>query len=171
LKLTIDVDGESYLLECRPNGGEWEFTLSGAANSSGGASISEVMPGVFSVLLCVRSFTIYVGPRAGSSGDDLEVWAGSQRHVVSVADSRDRSAKSANTSNAGPLEVRAQMPGRVVKLLVDLDAEVEAGQGLIVVEAMKMQNELKAARNGRVSKIHVTEGAAVAAGESLIVVE
>jgi biotin carboxyl carrier protein len=171
LKLSIDVDGESYLLECRPNGAQWEFTLSGAADSSGSASISEVMPGVFSVLLGARSFTVYVGPRAGSGGDELEVWAGSQRHVVWVADSRDRSAKSANASIGGPVDVRAQMPGRVVKLLVELGAEVEAGQGLIVVEAMKMQNEMKAIRTGRVSKIHVTEGTAVAAGETLIVVE
>jgi biotin carboxyl carrier protein len=167
LKLSIEVDGESYFLEWRPNGSQSEFTLSGAANSSGNASINEVMPGVFSVLLDTRSFTVHVGSRA----DELEVWTDNQRHSISVADTRDRSATSANASIAGPIDVRAQMPGRVIKVLVELGAAVEAGQGLIIVEAMKMQNEMKAIRNGRVSKIHVAEGAAVAAGESLILIE
>jgi acetyl/propionyl-CoA carboxylase alpha subunit len=171
LKLSIEVDGESCSLEWRPNGTGFEYVLSGAASSSGDASVSEVMPGVFSVLLGTRSFTVHVGAHVGVTGDQLEVWSGSQCHLISVADTRDRSDKSTNAAATGPIGVRAQMPGRVVKVLVELGARVEAGQGLIVVEAMKMQNEMKAIRAGRISKIHVAEGATVAAGESLIVVE
>ena len=71
----------------------------------------------------------------------------------------------------GPLELRAQMPGKVIKILVAQGAAVQSGQGLIVVEAMKMQNEMKSPKDGVVSKIHAAEGATVAAGEILIVVE
>jgi len=63
------------------------------------------------------------------------------------------------------------MPGKIIKLLVDVGASVEAGQGLIVVEAMKMQNEVKAPKTGVVTKILTAAGATVAAGETLIVVE
>jgi biotin carboxyl carrier protein len=63
------------------------------------------------------------------------------------------------------------MPGKVIKLLVESGSTVRAGQGLIVVEAMKMQNEMKSPKDGRVSKIHVEEGATVGAGQALIVVE
>jgi biotin carboxyl carrier protein len=63
------------------------------------------------------------------------------------------------------------MPGKVIKLLVEKGVNVQAGQGLIVVEAMKMQNEMKSPKDGMVSKINVAEGATVGAGQTLIVVE
>jgi biotin carboxyl carrier protein len=63
------------------------------------------------------------------------------------------------------------MPGKIIKLLVEVGTNVEAGQGLIVVEAMKMQNEVKAPKGGVVTKILTTADATVAAGETLIVVE
>jgi biotin carboxyl carrier protein len=63
------------------------------------------------------------------------------------------------------------MPGRVIRILVEKGQEIEAGQGLIVVEAMKMQNEMKSPRAGKVLEIRTTTGAAVSAGESLLVIE
>jgi biotin carboxyl carrier protein len=63
------------------------------------------------------------------------------------------------------------MPGKVVRVLVAPGDAVEAGQGLLVVEAMKMQNEMKAVRAGRVLTVHTKEGATVAAGEVLATVE
>jgi biotin carboxyl carrier protein len=176
LKLRIEVDGEDYSLDLRQNGGASEYRLgvpsTGAGgqeilNSSGTASVVEVMPCVFSVLLSDRSFTVYVVP----NGASLEVWSGSERHVVSIADARDRSSKSKKLSAAGPMEVRAQMPGKVIKLLVQTGTAVEAGEGLIVVEAMKMQNEMNSPKKGIVAKIHAIEGATVLAGQVLIVVE
>jgi biotin carboxyl carrier protein len=176
LKLRVEVDGEDFSLDLRRNGASSEYRLSvqrtpadGQAilNSSGTASVVEVMPCVFSVLLSHRSFTVYVVP----NGANLEIWSGGRRHVVSIADARDRASKSKNVSAAGPMEVRAQMPGKVIKLLVQAGTAVEAGQGLIVVEAMKMQNEMNSPKKGIVSKIHAIEGATVVAGEALIVVE
>jgi biotin carboxyl carrier protein len=63
------------------------------------------------------------------------------------------------------------MPGRVISLLVDPGQEVAAGEGLIVVEAMKMQNEMKAPRAGRVVAVKTVAGATVSAGDVLLVIE
>ncbi len=125
------------------------------------------MPGVFSVLLGSRSFNVHLA----SIGENLEVWVGNRRHIISIADARDRSGAIKKTAAAGPIELRAQMPGKVIELLVQMGAKVETGQGLIVIEAMKMQNEMKSPKDGVISKIHASEGATVAAGETLIVVE
>ena len=72
---------------------------------------------------------------------------------------------------AGATPLRAPMPGRIVKLLVDPGQEVVAGQGLVVMEAMKMENELRSPRAGRVKEIHVRERQAVETGALLAVVE
>ena len=182
LKLTVELDGETYTLDLRQNGPDSDFTLRGAQSASGTASVVEVMPGVFSVLLagapCTASpadpsrVSRSVTVRIASKGEQqLEVWVGTQRHAVTMADARDRSPKGKKISVAGPMEIRAQMPGRVIKLLAELNASVRAGQGVIVVEAMKMQNEMKSPKDGTVSKILVSEGAAVAPGETLVVIE
>jgi biotin carboxyl carrier protein len=63
------------------------------------------------------------------------------------------------------------MPGKVVRFLVTENSTVEAGQGVVVVEAMKMQNEIKSPKKGRVVKLAVAEGAAVNAGDVLAIVE
>jgi biotin carboxyl carrier protein len=72
---------------------------------------------------------------------------------------------------AGPVRVTAPMPGKLVRLLVETGHEVAAGQGLLVMEAMKMENELKAPRAGRVREIHVAERQAVETGALLLVLE
>jgi len=167
LKLSVEVDGASYVLELERDGSQARYKLSGERDASGEATVAEIMPGVFSILLGHRSVEV----RVERAGDALEAWTGGERHVVSVADARDRSIR-ANTAGAtGPVELRAQMPGKVVSVLVEVGARVQAGHGLIVVEAMKMQNEMKSPKDGVVSKIHAREGATVAAGEALLVVE
>jgi biotin carboxyl carrier protein len=176
LRLRIELDGEDYSLDLQRNGAASEYRLrvaqtgaggQGIGSSSGTASVIEVMPGVFSVLLSNRSFTIDIVP----DGENLEIWTGGERHVVSIADSRDRSSRNKKQSAAGPTELRAPMPGKVIKLLVRPGAAVEPGQGLMVVEAMKMQNEMNPPKKGIVSRIYAVEGATVVAGEALIVVE
>lgn len=167
MKLLVELDGENYTLDLQRNGAQSEYNLSGVMHASGLASVSEITPGVFSVLLGSRSFLVHVAPR----GDELEVWTGTERHSLSISDARDRATGRKKASATGAMEIRALMPGKVVKLLAAVDDKVQAGQGVIVVEAMKMQNEMKAPKDGTVSKIFVEEGATVAAGETLIVVE
>ena len=168
MKLQIDLDGEIYALELEIENGRIRYSVEGF---EGDASVVETMPGVFSVLVGDRSFLVSLGS-GEAAGSDFEAWPnGKQRHALSVADLRDRSSGRAPGSGNGPLEVRAQMPGKVIKVLAALDAHVEMGDGLVVVEAMKMQNEMKAPKSGRVVRIHVKEGETIAAGEPLVVVE
>jgi len=125
------------------------------------------MPGAVSILRGARS----IEARVAAAGEDLEIYIAGRRHIVSIADARDRPGRSKKVRAAGPVELRSQMPGKIIKLLVQPGAAIQAGQGLIVVEAMKMQNEMKSPKDGVVSKIYVAEGTTVAAGESLLVVE
>jgi biotin carboxyl carrier protein len=167
LKLRVDVDGRNYSLDWHGGKGQAQYTLTGENSVAGTASVLEVMPGVFSILLGVRSLTVHLSP----NGEGAETFTAGQQHYIALFDPRDRADRRDQAGHAGPLELRSQMPGKIIKILVELGAAVEAGQGLVVVEAMKMQNELKAPKAGTVSKINVVEGATVAAGESLAIVE
>jgi biotin carboxyl carrier protein len=71
----------------------------------------------------------------------------------------------------GPKKLTAPMPGKIVRVLVSQGSEIEAGAGVLVVEAMKMQNEIKSPKKGTIQKILVSEGAAVNAGDVLAIVE
>jgi len=73
-------------------------------------------------------------------------------------------------NDAAPVTMRSPIPGRVVKLLVKVDDPVKAGQTVVVVEAMKMENELRAPRAGRVSVVRCSEGVAVEAGQDLVTI-
>ncbi len=104
----------------------------------------------------------------GSAGEGEAVVGG---HVVPVALVTRRSrAKRALGGGDGEQRVLAPMPGKVVKLLVALGDAVAPRQGLVVVEAMKMENELTAARAGTVTEVAVVEGTSVEAGRLLVVI-
>ena len=77
----------------------------------------------------------------------------------------------AGASGAGPQRVTAPMPGKIVRVLVKPGDQVTAKQGLVVVEAMKMENELRAARDGRVREVPAVEGQSVEAGAVLVIVD
>jgi biotin carboxyl carrier protein len=84
---------------------------------------------------------------------------------------RLRSAQSGAQHDKGTARVVALMPGKVVRVLVEEGSEVEAGAGILVVEAMKMQNEMKAPKSGQVVSIHAQAGSTVNAGDVLAVIE
>ena len=73
--------------------------------------------------------------------------------------------------SAGALELRAPMPGKIVRVLLADGQPVNAHQSVVIMEAMKMQNEIKAPKSGIVKKIHVSDGVAVVSGELLAVIE
>jgi biotin carboxyl carrier protein len=126
------------------------------------ADIVQVEPGVFSVLLDGRSFEV-------RAGDDL-VTVDGHRYDVEVHDPRELRRRDTGAAAEGQQILKASMPGKVVRLLVAEGEDVSANQGLLVVEAMKMQNEVKSPRAGRVISVRVTEGSAVGAGDVLAVV-
>ena len=115
----------------------------------------------------------------GSDGDngaagDFDVYIAGRAVGVQVrhAGSFGRKDKgSGRAHGSGPQRVTSPMPGKIVRVLVNAGDQVTARQGLIVVEAMKMENELRAARDGRVRELSVNEGQSVDAGAVLLVVE
>jgi biotin carboxyl carrier protein len=99
---------------------------------------------------------------------DLNVTVDNVSVPLKVVSARAKVAgRAAPPPRTGPASVESPMPGKVVKVLVAVGDEVKAGQGVVVVEAMKMENELKAAKDGKVSSITVQEGQAVEAGQTL----
>ena len=130
-------------------------------------SVERVEPATYSVLIEGRSIDVRVEPAV----DGLIVTAGGQRFPVELVDPRRWNGHRRRAGGGGRQDVTAPMPGKVVRVLVAEGDPVEEGQGLIVVEAMKMQNELKAPRPGRVVRLVVQAGAAVRAGEVLATVE
>jgi biotin carboxyl carrier protein len=105
------------------------------------------------------------------SRESFDVILKNKRHRVTVIDPRRlRADENSDRHQHGPTEIAAQMPGKVVRVLVEAGAHVEKGAGIIVVEAMKMQNEMKSPRDGVVVSINVGPGDTVNAGEVLATV-
>jgi biotin carboxyl carrier protein len=106
------------------------------------------------------------------SPTDLHMWVRSTRYKTELRDPRSlRARRAAAGTNEGPQKLLAPMPGKVVRIIATEGSAIEQGKGLLVVEAMKMQNELKSPKTGTVSKIMVAEGANVNAGDVLAIVE
>ena len=117
-------------------------------------AVDAMEPGCVNVRLGQRSFRVATGASAHE-----------------LIDPRSLSGRKGHGQSQGRREILAPMPGKVVRVLVAVGDAVSSGQGLVVVEAMKMQNEMKSPIDGRVTEVRAKEGAAVAAGESLLVVE
>lgn len=132
------------------------------------ADFAPTAPGVLSLILDGRSYEC----RLDRTATETSIWVSGTRYVVEVRDPRSlRSRRSAAGYGDGPVRVLAPMPGKVVRVLAAENAQVRAGQGILVVEAMKMQNEIKSPKAGVVQKILAAEGAAVNAGDTLAIVE
>ncbi len=124
--------------------------------------------GAMSVLIDGHQVEVFARARAnglGSSEVDLIVNGRSLRALVS--DPLSRLAREASADDPGRGTVVAYMPGRVVALLVEEGSEVRRGQGVLVLEAMKMENEIVADADGRLARFHVEVGQAVEGGDDL----
>lgn len=137
------------------------------AGPGAGEDVVEVEPGVYSVLRQSRVDEVHlIRTRDGYTA----VVAGRSFDLEAV-DPRDRRNSSSTGAGDGRQSIAAPMPGKIVRVLVAPGGAVKAGQGLLVVEAMKMQNELKSPKTGTVVEIRVAAGSTVVAGEILAVVE
>ena len=128
----------------------------------------EIAPNTLSILLDGQSFEISVTPAPDGK---LKLQTGTQEFTAEVIDPRAWSGRRHGSVEAeGRQQIVAPMPGKVVRLLVKEGDRVEAGQGLLVVEAMKMQNEIRSPKSGTVERILAKEGQPVNSGEVLCVV-
>jgi biotin carboxyl carrier protein len=177
MKLTITLQHGSrtseHQLELRSpaasaKGGPLSYLLN---QETGEADWAEVAPGVYSILLGGRSYQAQVtSPPAEAPTREARrvVTVGTRHYRVEVHDPRRRQIVGATAPSNGPQEIVAPMPGKVVKILVVENQEVSQGAGLLVIEAMKMQNELRAPRAGRVERIYVAPGKGVETGMRLV---
>jgi biotin carboxyl carrier protein len=161
MKLSVVIGGAERHFEVLAPPPDFRFRMGDGDERDAAVEVPE--PGIYSVLLDGRSYEARVEETPGP----LVVVIDGYRFEVEVRDPRRRTRRSGGGSGDGVQTVAAPMPGKVVRVLVASGDAVEAGQGLLVVEAMKMQNEMKAPRAGTVLTIGAKEGATVAAGEVL----
>jgi len=147
-RVHAELDGRGYTLEVRESG------------DSGYVLIAEA-----------AVFDCRVDGRP-DSGKPVEVIVGATHYSVTLSDPKRLRGTSGAVAHADEAaRIVAPMPGKVVRLLVSVGDQVEAGAGIVVVEAMKMQNEMKSPKAGTVAALHVEVGATVNAGDVLAVVE
>jgi biotin carboxyl carrier protein len=160
----ITIDGKHYRLDLNRAEGTWSCHLDGRD-----FDVDAVLarPDVLSLRIGNRAYEV----KSERVANDLYVWVGSRRFAVEVRDPRSFRGRTRAGDDQGPRKIVAPMPGKVVRLLASEGDEVEAGAGVAVVEAMKMQNEIKSPKKGSIQKILVSEGAAVNAGDVLAIVE
>jgi biotin carboxyl carrier protein len=159
-RLFVSVDGRRSAADVTVINGVWSLILSsdspaGAPRRSHEVAIIEQPPGSGKLTVHVDGRTVPV--------------------TIGTQDKRSRRGRDAmadlSANNSAPQQVTAPMPGKVVKLLVRAGETVAASQGVVVVEAMKMENELRAPKAGTVAEIKVVEGASVEAGAVLAIIE
>jgi biotin carboxyl carrier protein len=162
MKYEVRIAGKARTVELHRDANRWQIALDGAPTE---ADAIEIAPGIFSILFNGASHEVRVAPNPDGS---LTIQDGPHDFKAEVADPRAwRGRKHGAIEAEGRQQIVAPMPGKVIRLLVKPGDKVEAGQGLLVVEAMKMQNEVKSPKTGTVEKLLAKEGHPVNAGDIL----
>ncbi len=163
MKLDITIGGRKRRVELNRTGSRVEGLIGGRRVE---ADVVALRDGAYSILIGGRSMDVRVEESSGT----LRVISGGRDFPASVSDPRKFRRGSGELSAEGRQHVNAPMPGKVVRLLVKAGDAVKVGQGLLVIEAMKMQNEIRSPKSGVVEKLLAAEGQPVNAGETLAVV-
>ncbi len=161
----VTIDGKNYKLELERVDKGWRCRLDGRE-----VHLDAILPrrDVLSVIIDGKAYEI----KREQTATDLHLWVGPVRYAAELRDPRSlRGRKSLAGADSGPRKLIAPMPGKVVRVLAPEETAVEAGQGILVMEAMKMQNEIKSPKKGVVRKIVATEGSSVNPGDVLAIVD
>jgi len=162
MRFQVSIAGKSHELELTHAEDAWDCRLDGRPV---GIDVRAISPGVLSIVREGKSYVVRQGPNG-------TITVGERTYEIAIADPRSwRSRQMASISTTGPQKLTASMPGKVVRILTTPGAHVKAGQGILVIEAMKMQNELRSPRDGKITALLVQENSAVNAGEVVAIVE
>lgn len=168
MKLTAEIGDERFEIQIERNGDRLTAIVDGREHD---LEVSEPEAGIFLFKKDGKVYEARVGKPA-RPGQSRKVKIRDDEFDVRIIDPRKlRSAGSDHGHADGLAAVKTAMPGKVVRLLVSAGDEVEKGQGVVVVEAMKMQNELRSPKDGSVKEIRVEEGQTVSGGDVLAVIE
>lgn len=162
MKRDTVIGGRSGTLEITGSG--FRYRREDGKRIEGEFSLQAMEPGCSSVLIGGRAYRV-------TPGAPGEMVVNGVSLPVEIFDPRSLRGRKGGGAAHGRREIAATMPGKVIRVLVAKNDTVEAGQGLVVVEAMKMQNEMKSPKAGRVIEVKTRPDAAVVAGEVLLVVE
>ncbi len=161
----VTIAGKTYKVDLSRAESGWRCRLDGREVP---LDITATREGVFSLLLDGKSYEV----KQENTATETNIVVGHERFNAAVRDPRSfRSRNRAGAAGEGVKKILAPMPGKIVRILAQPGTEVEAGQGVLVVEAMKMQNELKSPKKGILKKLNAIEGTPVEAGQVLAEVE
>lgn len=167
MKYYVDVDGQTIELDFQEEGEQLLVQLGGRRFTLDLREVSP--PSLFSLLVDNRSYDLLVESR----GDEFDILIGSEMFHLKVQDEWARRLANIQRKaqvESGEVAVKAPMPGAVVAVEVSPGDEVKRGQGLVILAAMKMENEIKAPRDGRVASVDVEAGQTVEQGRTLVVI-
>lgn len=167
MKLQAEIGDNKHEIEIRRDGHSVKASIDGRLYD---LDVSEPETSVFLFKHGGKVSEVFVSPQAEPS-EPYSVHVGGYTIDVKLIDpKRLRGSGSSREQGGGAAEVRTAMPGKIVRILLEAGAEVAKGDGVLVVEAMKMQNEIKAPKAGTVKEIKVQEGSTVAAGDVLAII-
>jgi len=166
VRLELNLDGRIWEVDFAADGGSARLVHAGQTYE---AEVSEPEPGHFTVIINRR---VYRCSLDRLPGGQTEAVVNGHRFPVSIRDpKRSRGGAGAGAAAGGRATLTAPMPGKIVRVMCAVGDEVRSGQGLAVVEAMKMQNEVQSPKDGQVVELRVAEGQTVNAGETMVVIE
>jgi pyruvate carboxylase subunit B len=167
MKYVVELNGQRKAVSLEPDG-----VVYGAEQPARGELSDIEGSPVRMVRIGTRVYRVVTKKKQGRGRYSL--WVDGYRFEVEALDERTRAIRDLSAANAaptGPAPVLAPMPGLIVRVNVSQGDVVEAGQGVIVMEAMKMENELRATASGRVKSVEVSPGTAVEKGTLLVALE
>lgn len=160
--MEVRIGNHTRVIELLRDADGWRIQVDGRTVD---ADIAEISPQVLSILLAGQSYEVRVTPSRDAT---LTLHAANREFSAEVFDPRAwRGRRHGLVEAQGRQPIVAPMPGKVVRVLVKAGERVEAGQGVLVVEAMKMQNEIRSPKTGKVERLLVQEGQPVNAGDVL----
>jgi biotin carboxyl carrier protein len=167
MKIGVIIDGARRSVELARSGDEPSRVIATIDGRRVEADAVRISSGTYSILLEGRSLEV----RVETLADGPLLHTGGREYRVDIVDPRSwRRSHSGKIDLAGRQQVSAPMAGKIVRVLIAQGQHVESGQGLLVVEAMKMQNEIRSPKTGTVERLAAREGETVNAGEVLAVI-
>lgn len=165
MRMEIESEAGTHRVEIERHGESVRARVDGRSYE---LKVFQPEPGVYTLLLGPRVVEVHVEGNAQSESVRATV---RERLFHLRLVNRGGPRRASEWGSQERVSLTARMPGKVVRLLAEAGSLVQVGQGILVLEAMKMQNEVKAPRSGRLAEIRVREGQTVGAGELLAIIE